>query len=467
VTPRGGPLPRGSGRGQGAGERPFWNPERETMPRERLEELQQGLLPGLLSRAVAHSPFYRRLYANAGAEPGDIRTLADLRRLPFADKRAVQDTYPFGMLICDRALVREVHAGTTPRKHILPVYATANDLDAWGERCARQLWMTGLRPGDSIQNAFRFGLSTGGFGFHYGAQRIGMLSIPASTGGTDRQIDSLIDLGVTAITMMPSYAMFLGMRAQERGIDLALEGALAVGLFGAEPYSAQMKARLEELLGIEAFNEYGMNEFLGPGMACECPLHDGLHAWADHFLLECVHPATGEPVPEGAPGELVWTHLSAEAMGVIRYRSHDLSRVTWEVCPCGRTHPRFTPIGGRSDEILSIGGYVVFPQRFGEVIGTFPGLGPFAVILDSVRGLDALTLRVETREDEVADNPEVRRLRARIEEAVRSYVGITPRVDLVSAGALNLANHEPGGPPLAGPVFRILDYRKGSGRYGV
>jgi phenylacetate-CoA ligase len=274
-------------------DRPFWDPERETMPREGLEKLQGELLRGLVERAYRESPFYRDLYDRAGVKPGDIRTVHDARLLPFTGKRLVMDTYPFGLLIGRQADVRELHAGTSPRRHIMPVFATEKDLDDWGERCARQLWMTGLRPGDSIQNAFRFGLSTGGFGFHYGALKMGMLSLPVSTGGTDRQIDFLVDLGVDAITMMPSSAMFLGMRAAERGIDLALEGKLRVGLFGAEPYSAQMKARLEELLGLEAYNEYGMNEFLGPGMACECSLHDGLHAWADHFLLECVHPATG------------------------------------------------------------------------------------------------------------------------------------------------------------------------------
>ncbi len=448
----------------------YFDPRAETMPRGALEELQGRLLRDTVARAYERNPFYRRLYDQAGVRPADIRSVEDVRRLPFTDKRAVQDTYPFGLLVCDRPLLRELHAGTSPRKQILPVWATAGDLAAWAQRCARILWMTGLRPGDRIQNAFRFGLSTGGFGFHYGAQAMGMLSLPASIGGTDAQIDSLVDLEVDAIAMMPSYAMYLGMRAQERGIDIALRGNLRVGLFGAEPYSVEMKGRLEELLGLAAFNEYGMNEFLGPGMAAECPRRQGLHAWADHFLLECVDPATGESAPEGPggqEGELVWTHLSAEAMAVIRYRSHDLSRVTREVCACGRTHPRFTPIGGRSDEVLSIGGYVVFPSRFAEVLASFPALGHFAVILDSARGLDRLALRVETKEGAVPDDEAARRLGARVEEAVRSYVGVTPRVELVPAGELGM--EKPGAAEAGGegPLYRVLDYRKGSGRYGV
>ncbi len=454
-------------------ERRFWNPEIETMPREALEDIQAGLLRSLVERAYEKSPFYASLFRQAGVAPSDIRELSDVRKLPFTDKRSVAGTYPFGLLLAETADLREVHAGTTHHRQILPVWATQKDLDDWGERCARHLWMTGLRPGDSIQNAFRFGLSTGGFGFHYGARKMGMLSIPASTGGTDHQIDALVDLGVTAITMMPSYAMFLGMRAAERGIDLARDGALKVGLFGAEPYSAETKAKLTEVLGLEAFNEYGMNEFLGPGMACECPLHQGLHAWVDHILLECVDPETGEPVKEGAPGDLVWTNLAAEAMGFIRYRSHDLSRVHWEKCACGRTHPRIQPIGGRSDEILSIGGYVVYPQRFEEVLGTFPQLGAFHVLLDSVKGLDALTLRVEMNEEEVPQTAAVKRLRERVAEAVKSYVGVTPRVDLVSCGALHLdrpgdrPGGRPGGRAGEGARFRVLDYRKGSGKYGL
>jgi phenylacetate-CoA ligase len=450
-------------------DRPYFDPRAETMPREALEEMQGRLLRDLVARACERNPFYRRLYREAGVRPADIRSVSDVRRLPFTDKRAVQDAYPFGLLLCERPLLRELHAGTSPRKQILPVWATAGDLAAWAARCARILWMAGLRPGHRIQNAFRFGLSTGGFGFHYGAQAMGMLSLPASTGGTDAQIDALVDLEVDAIAMMPSYAMYLGMRAQERGIDLALRGKLKVGLFGAEPYSAQMKGRLEELLGLVSFNEYGMNEFLGPGMAAECPRREGLHAWADHFLLECVDPASGEPVAEGEAGELVWTHLSAQAMGVIRYRSHDLSRVTRDVCACGRTHPRFTPIGGRSDEVLSIGGYVVYPSRFAEVISSFRELGRFAVILDSVRGLDRLTLRVEAKPAAAPGDAASRHLRARVEEAVRSYVGVTPRVELVEPGDLGLERRRTERPAGAEgrPHFRIIDYRKGSGRYGV
>jgi phenylacetate-CoA ligase len=432
----------------------YWNQEIETLPREDLEEIQLRLLRDLLDRAVRNSPFYRDLYRKAGVDPGDISTLADIRHLPFSDKHVLNDAYPKGHLMVPFSEVRETHSATTPSRLMLPVYATEKDIDRWGERCARILWMAGLRPGDIVQNAFRFGLSTGGFGFHYGAMTAGMTSVPASTGGTDRQIDLLLDLGVTGIAMMPSYAFYLGMRAKERGIDLAKDSRLRVGLFGAEPTSARMKERLGELLGVNSFGEYGMNEFLGPGMACQCRVERGMHAWADDFLLECVDPLTGEPVPEGSEGELVWTWLSAEATAVIRYRSHDVSRITWDRCLCGRTHPRVRRIVGRTDGALSIGGYVVYPSKIKDVVRLFPELGPFHAIIDSARGLDCFTLRVEVKDGVHVPSTELAR---RLSTAVRSYLTVTPAIEMMPAGTLAMGD---------GTSYRVLDYRRGSGRYG-
>ena len=436
--------------------RKYWNEDIETMPRQDLERLQLKRLQSVVERAYSESSFYRELYQKAGVAPEDIQDLADIAKLPFVDKKSAQEAYPFGMMICELGQMRELHAATTLSRQFLPVYATEKDIDDWAERCARILWMVGLRPGDSIQNAFRFGLSTGGFGFHYGALKAGMLSIPASTGGTDRQIDLIVDLGVKAVAMMPSYGFYLAMRAFERGIDLSVEAQLKVGLFGAEPTSPRMKVRLAKLLGLKAFGEYGMNEFLGPGMACHCTLRKGMHAWADHFLVECVNPETGVSVPEGYQGELVWTWLSAEGTAIIRYRSHDLSSLTWEVCGCGRTHPRVHRIAGRTDGALSIGGYVVYPSKLQDVMGLFPEAGHFHVILDSVKGLDCMTIRAELRQDAEIDPAA---LAARIRSAIRSYVVVNPGVEIVPAGALAHDSDE--------PAYRIMDYRTGSGRYGV
>lgn len=283
-----------------------------------------------------------------------------------------------------------------------------------------------------------------------------MTSIPASIGGTDRQIDFLVDLGVEGIAMMPSYGLFLGMRALERGIDLGRESNLRVGLFGAEPTSTRMKTRLAELLGIKAYGEYGMNEFLGPGMACHCPFKKGMHAWGDQFLVECIDPGTGEPVAEGNSGELVWTWLNAEATAAIRFRSHDISRVVWKRCRCGRTHPRVRRISGRTDDALSIGGFVIYPSRLQDVMALFPDVGPFQVILDSVKGLDDFSISVELRKGAEVDE---RALTDRIRSAVCSYLVCTPSVQVVPAGSLGLSE--------ADPPFRIIDYRRFSGRYGA
>lgn len=433
--------------------RAYWNPEIETMPREQLEALQLGRLRDLVDRAYRNSPFYRDFYDKAGVKPEDIRSLQDLRHFPFLDKHIARDTYPTGMLMVPFSEIREVHGAATTSRKSLPIYATEKDLEDWGERCARILWMTGLRPGDILQNAFRFGMSTGGFGFHYGATKAGMISIPASIGNTDRQIDLILDVGTTGVAMMPSYAFYMGMRAQERGIDLARESSLRVGLFGAEPTGVHMKERLGELLGLTAYGEYGMNECLGPGMACQCLVERGMHAWADHFLVECVNPATGEPVPEGGQGELVWTWLTAEATAVIRFRSHDISRLTWERCSCGRTHPRIRRIAGRTDGALSIGGYIVYPSKIEDVVRVFPEFGPFHVLLDSAKGLDCLTLRVEVREGVHTPSKD---LASRLRTAVRSYMTFTPVVEVMAPGTLSMQDPD---------SFRILDYRKGSGRY--
>jgi phenylacetate-CoA ligase len=283
--------------------------------------------------------------------------------------------------------------------------------------------------------------------------KAGMISVPTSTGSTDRQIDLILDVGTTGITMMPSYAFYLGMRAQERGIDLARESSLRVGLFGAEPTGTRMKERLGELLGLTAYGEYGMNECLGPGMACQCLVERGMHAWADQFLLECVDPSTGEPVSEGGQGELVWTWLSAEATAVIRYRSHDISRITWDRCGCGRTHPRIRRIIGRTDGALSIGGYIVYPSKIEDVVRLFPEFGPYHVILDSARGLDCLNIRVEVKDGVHVPS---RELASRLTTAVRSYMTVTPVVEVMAPGTLTMGE---------GTSYRILDYRKGSGRY--
>ncbi len=255
-------------------------------------------------------------------------------------------------------------SGTTGKP--TPIWVTRRDMDAWAQRNARSMWMVGLRPSDLLQNCFGYGLPTS-IGLQYGAQQAGIGVVPAGIGRHELLVDLIVDLGVTAICTTPSYALYLADKALERGIDLARDSRLRIGLFGAEPWPESGRERLSAALGVDAFNEYGMGEFLGPGMACECPVKEGMHVWSDHLLVECVDPVTCEPVADGEPGELVWTSLTSDSMAMIRYRSHDISSLSWEPCACGRTHPRIGRITGRSDDALSIGGLVVFPSQIEEV----------------------------------------------------------------------------------------------------
>ena len=323
--------------------------------------------------------------------------LDDIRRLPFIDKTTLRDHYPDNLRTCGLDNIIEVHStsGTTGKP--TPIWVSRHDMDLWLERNARTMWMIGLRPGDLLQNMFGYGLPTS-IGLQYGAQHAGIGVVPAGIGRQELLIDLIIDLGVTAICTTPSYGLYLADKAKERGIDLATDSRLRIGLFGAEPWPESGRERLAAALGVDAFNEYGMGEFLGPGMACECPVKEGMHVWSDHLLVECIDPVTCEPVADGAPGELVWTSLTSDSMAMIRYRSHDISSLSWAPCACGRTHPKIGRITGRSDDALSIGGLVVFPSQIEEVLVRYDEFGSnFCMVVENVNNLDRLTLQVEIR----------------------------------------------------------------------
>jgi phenylacetate-CoA ligase len=414
----------------------YFDPRVETLAVSALRELQLERLRAAVAAACEHSATYRELCGQAGVSPGDIETLADVRKLPFLEKDTAREAYPFGLLTCERGRVLEVHttSGTTGKP--IPIFATRRDMENWAALNARSLWMIGLRPGDLLQNCFSYGLATG-VGFHYGAQHMDVGVVPAGIGRHELQIDLLVDLGVTAIATTPSYGLYLADRARERGFDLARDAKLRFGLFGAEPWPESARARLESTLGIEAFNEFGMGEFLGPGMACECPQKDGMHVWSDAFLVECIDPTTGEWVEDGAPGELVWTSLVSESMALIRYRSHDMSSLTWSPCACGRTHPRIGKITGRSDDALSIGAYVVFPSQVEAVLTGFEEFANnFCMVLETSRDRDQLTLQVEIRELGELGEQARERLAARVAAATKSAIGVTPRVELAEPMSL-------------------------------
>ena len=417
----------------------FWNKKLETMPKPELQKLQKKKLKHLVKKAYDNNKFYHDLYKSKGVKPSDIKKLDDLRKLPFLEKKTVRRAYPYGTALVPHHKLLEMHttSGTTGKP--TPCFATGNDLDYWGELNARELWMCGLRPGDVLMNSYGYGLPTGGFGFHYGALKMGCMVIPKGTGETARQIQLILDFGVTGICMTPSYAIFMGQKALDDGINLARKSKLRVGLFGAEPWSLSTRKKIEKLFGITAYDEYGMTEFLGPGQGCECELRDGMHTWSDAFILECIDPKTGEWVDEGEPGELVWTWIAADGTGMIRYRSRDLSSVWWDKkCGCGRTHPKFEAVKGRSDDSVSIGGLIVYPSQVEEALMRHPEIGVnFRMIIESVKGLDRLTIKAEVKAKKfLKDKTKAGKLSGAIMNELKSVIGLKAMVVLVAPNTL-------------------------------
>jgi phenylacetate-CoA ligase len=428
-------------------ERAFFNEEIETLSKEKLQALQLQRLQTIVERAYFQNEFYRRLYDEAGVRPSDIRTLEDIRRLPFLEKKTVRAAYPYGMALkppTQSGGAVEIHAtsGTTGKS--VPVFATKKDIGYWSDLNARELWMTGMRPGDVLLNCYGYGMATGGFGFHYGAMAMDVMAIPMGSDARqyDRMIDFILDFGVTAMCMTPSVGLYVGNKARERGVDFK-DTKLKIGLFGAEPWPWETRLKLEELFNITAYDEFGMTEFLGPGMTCECEVRDGMHAWADAFLVECIDPETGEPLPDGSEGELVWTWLSADGTAMIRYRSRDLSRTWWEErCACGRTHPKIAAIKGRSDDAVSIRGLIVFPSQVEAALVKFPETGSnFRIVVDKRNGLDTFDLKVEVKDGAVLFDPErVRVVSREMAESVKTVTGNSPKVELVAADSLPRAS---------------------------
>lgn len=420
----------------------YFQPEIETMQVEKLKALQLERLKAQIERVYHTNDWYRAHFDQGGVKPSDIRHLEDIRKLPFLEKKTVRDAYPMKMVCTPLQQLLEMHStsGTTGKPVLM--FATRNDLDLWADLNARELWMVGLRPGDSLLNAYGYGLPTGGFGFHYGAHKIGVLAIPTSSGQAERQVELLYDLGVTAFCMTPSFALYCGQKAMEKGLDMR-KAPCKIGLFGAEPWTWETRQKIEQLFGITAYDEFGMTEFLGPGQTCECEVRDrmcGMHAWGDAFLCECIDPDTGDPVADGQPGELVWTALAFEATPFIRYRSRDLSVLTWESCGCGRTHPRIAAIKGRSDDAVSISGFIVFPSQVESALLRFDEMGAnFRMILDTdPRQMDYFTLKVELKDAALLANADTcRDLASRMRDSVRTTAGVSPKeVEFVAPDSL-------------------------------
>jgi len=426
----------------------YWDERHETMRPEELEALQIRRLRETIER-VRHIPFYRDLLAHKGIRTEEIRTLDDVQKLPFTKKQDLRDGYPFGFFAVPLSQVVRIHttSGTTGKPTV--VGYTRGDIDRWSDLIARNLTMIGLTEDDIFQNAVNMGMFTGGLGFHYGAEKVGMTVLPAGTGNTRRQIEMIDDFGVTAIHCTPSYAMHLAEVAEEMGTDLS---TLRTGIFGAEPWSETTRDDLEDRLGVTAYDSYGLSELYGPGVAFECPEQDGLHIWHDSYLVEIIDPATGEPLGPGERGELVVTPLVKEAMPLLRYRTGDITMLLEDDCPCGRTR-RIARFSGRVDDMLIIRGINVFPSQIEHVLMALPEVGDqFMVYVDrNEHHLDEMTIHVEVKRPyfsgELAD---LARLQQKIVRTLRESLELRTAVQLVEPGSL---------PRFEGKARRVVDRR--------
>jgi phenylacetate-CoA ligase len=432
----------------------MWNEAVQTMPRAELEKLQLARLQRLVATLHARVPFYRDRMDALGVAPSDIRELADLARLPFTSKADMREGYPFGLFAVDPSEIVEVHmsSGTTG-KPVVDGYTRA-DLEVWGDVMARTLDMGGVGRDDVVQNAYGYGLFTGGFGVHHGAQAIGATVIPISSGNTMRQLQTMVDFGTTALTCTPSYAMFMAEHARDMGVDVhSLK--LRAGFFGAEPWSEAMRADLEAKLGIKAYDIYGLTELIGPGVGAECEQQDGLHIFEDVFHPEIVDPRTGEPLPPGTQGELVLTAIGREGSPVLRYRTHDITYLMEEPCPCGRTSRRIHRLMGRNDDMLIIRGVNVFPQQVEEVLLRVQGVEPhYRLIVERDGSMDTLTVEVEMSEATFSDEMRVLvHFERQLESDLKAALGIQATCVLVNPRTIERSE---------GKAKRVIDRREQS-----
>ncbi len=410
------------------------DPEHEKMPRKDLEKLQLERLQAKVRVVYDKVPFYRQAFKEKGVTPDDIQTLSDLTKLPFTSKLDFRDNYPFGLMAVPHDQIVRIHSssGTTGKPIIAPY--TQGDIDTWSEIMARTLAAGGATKDDVIQNAYGYGLFTGGLGFHYGAERLGASVIPTSGGNTKRQILLLQDLETTVITCTPSYALILDETAKDMGVDLR-DTKLRLGFMGAEPWSEQMRGDIEERLGISAINIYGLTEIIGPGVSVECPYKCGMHIAEDHFLVEVINPETGEQLPYGEEGELVMTTLTKEAQPVIRFRTKDIVSLNPEPCDCGRTLVRMSRVTGRSDDMLIVRGVNVFPSQIESVLLAIEGVEPhYLIVVDRqhVFKSDELEIWVEVSEEVFSDEMlKMEKLEQRLRSEMDSVLGISAHIKLV------------------------------------
>lgn len=424
----------------------------ESAPRSEIEALQLDRLKQMVRRVCEKVPFYRELLKKHGVCPDDIQTLDDLKRLPFTTKQDLRDTYPYGLFAVGQEELARVHAssGTTGRQTV--VGYTKQDLDNWGIMTARALVAAGATKADFVHVSYGYGLFTGGFGLHAGADTLGCTVIPVSTGNTARQIKILQEFGSNILGCTPSYAMYIGETVREMGID-PKSLPLRAGIFGAEPWTEQMRARIEELLDIKAYDIYGLSEVLGPGVSYECAEQSGMHVNEDHFIVEIIDPDTGEVLPYGSEGELVFTCITKEALPLIRYRTRDIASLSIEPCSCGRTFVKMSKPHGRTDDMLIIRGVNVFPSQVESVLLGYDYItANYQLIITREGALDQLEILVELKDDVPFDT--VRELEAKQKElrgAIESVLNVSSRVRLVSPHSI--ARSE-------GKAKRVIDKRQ-------
>jgi len=430
---------------------PYLHPEFETLSREELNRLQLQRLQATVAHCM-NSPFYKKRFEQCGLRPEDIKSLDDIRKIPFTTKQDLRDTYPFGIASVPLRQCVRLHSSSGTTGNPTVILHTQKDLDEWANQVARNLWMVGLRPDDVFQNSSGYGMFTGGLGFQYGAEKLGMLTVPAAAGNSLRQIKFITDFGTTAIHAIPSYVTRLYEVMQQQGVDPRRDTKLRVLAIGAEPHSEEQRQRIEQMLGVKAYNSFGMSEMCGPGVGFECQEQNGMHFWEDFYIVEIVDPETLEPVPDGEIGELVLTTLNREAMPLLRYRTRDLTRVLGRTCPCGRNHVRLDRMRGRSDDMIVLRGVNIFPIQIEKILMQFHELASnYLITLTTDNDNDNMTVEVELEELFTDDFQRLLRLEKEIKRRLKDEILLTPHVKLVPKGTL---------PVSEGKAVRVVDKRK-------
>jgi len=428
----------------------IWNETKECMSREEIRMLQSARLRKLVDRVYHNVEFYRKKMQQIGLEPGDIRDIDDLSKLPFTTKDDLRETYPFGLFAVPLSEVVRIHAssGTTGKATV--VGYTRKDIDLWQECVARVLAMAGIGKNDKIQVAYGYGLFTGGLGLHYGAENLGATVVPMSTGNTQKLITMMVDFGVTAIACTPSYLLHIAEVLEETGKINEIQ--LKAAICGAEPWTENMRKEIETKLRLKAYDIYGLSEILGPGVAADCEYHNGLHVYEDHFVPEIINPETLQPCKEGETGELVLTTITKEAIPLIRYRTKDLTSISYEKCQCGRTHARISRFKGRSDDMLIIRGVNVFPSQVEAALLEVTETSPhYLLIVDRVNNLDTLEVQVEVEERFFSDEiKELEKLTQKIRNVLQAALGLSVKVTLVEPKTIQRSE---------GKAKRVIDKR--------